>query len=769
MLVSTLTLAAGCSIPPNSNLLFLDTETVGYHGPIILIQYAIGYDGEVELYSPWSNTIKDTLDLIEMIMHHPGGVCVFNASFESFHLAQMYTTLLLLGAQVGYDKYLEDHITEYALLEPQARDGPCTRPQSVCDLMLWARKGPYQSVMARDDIRIRNVPVQLAWRLAQVLEDKIRLKDIYFEKKKDKLAAKWKVFDRTDTEDFKDVVLKFHAAGQLKAIAKDLFNLEDAVFFTEVAVAEKPVEYSYAPFALAVGDESDWKGAWPDVIRFHITHWGFNPLAREYAKKDVQYLQQMHPHPVFAAPAPGDDDSELAWLVGVSRWRGYAVDIPVLKSLRAECKERKGKFPRAPKQVFRYLAEALDEVELIALQDEHGKVSTKKVLLEELKKWDNHPVAQRAKDCLEARQASYDEDVYKKLIKAGRMHVDFVVIGARSSRMAGGSGIKSKGGSINPQGIKKQERVRLAFPLALPGMVLKGGDFEGFEVTLMDAVYADPKLREALLTGKKIHGLFGVHVYPDKTYEEICASSGSKEFDYYTRSKSAVFAMAYGGEGFTLKNRLGVELEIAEKAYQAFMLEYSEMGRKRKKYADMFQPMRQPGGPGTKVEWHTPADYIESIFGFRRYFTLENAICKALFDLANKPPKDWLQIKGIKVVRRADRGPQTIAGAVQSALYGAAFQIQAANMRAAGNHVIQSSGAQLTKMLQRRLWDVQPKGVAEWHVQPMNIHDEIMCPALERCSEEIDRIQREFVNEFKDRVPLLKIDWHNRLASWADK
>lgn len=754
-----------------SNLLFVDVETVGYHGPIVLIQYAIGTTGDVVLYSPWSNTIKDTLDLIEMIIYHPDGVCIFNASFEAFHFGQMYTTLQLLGEKVGYDKYLEDHIDDYALLEPKARDGPCIRPVKVCDLMLWARKGPYQSVMARDDIRVRNVPVQLAWRLAQVLEERVQLKDIYFEKKKDKLAAKWKVYDRPGTPDFKDVVLKFHASGQLKALAKDLLNLDEdsTLFFTDVEVKEKPVEYSYAPYALAVGTPDDWKGAWPDVLRFHDAHWGYNPIAREYATKDVRYLQRIYPHPVFGSPAAGDDDSELAWLVGVSRWRGYQVDIEILKELKNECKERKGKYPRAPKQVFAYLAQTLDETELLALQNEHGQISTKKVLLEELKKWDNHPVAERAKNCLEARQASYDEDVYKKLIKAGRMHVDFVVIGARSSRMAGGSGIKNKGGSINPQGIKKQKKVRKAFPLAIPPMKLCGGDFKGFEVTLMDAVYADPKLRQALLTGKKIHALFGVHVYPDKSYDEIVASDGSKEFDYYARAKSAVFAMAYGGEGFTLKNRLGVDLEVAEKAYQAFMAEYAEMGRKRKKYAEMFQPMKQVGGPGTRVEWHTPADYIESIFGFRRYFTLENAICKALFDLANKPPKDWLLLKGIKVVRRVDRGPQTVSGAVQSALYGAAFQIQAANMRAAGNHVIQSSGAQLTKKLQRRLWDIQPVGIHEWHVQPMNVHDEIMCPALEKCVSQIETVQKEFVDEFKEQVPLLGIDWRSRIASWANK
>ena len=37
--------------------------------------------------------------------------------------------------------------------------------------------------------------------------------------------------------------------------------------------------------------------------------------------------------------------------------------------------------------------------------------------------------------------------------------------------------------------------------------------------------------------------------------------------------------------------------------------------------------MTQPGGIGTKVVWKDPADYAETMLGFRRYFTLENRIC----------------------------------------------------------------------------------------------------------------------------------------------
>ena len=117
------------------------------------------------------------------------------------------------------------------------------------------------------------------------------------------------------------------------------------------------------------------------------------------------------------------------------------------------------------------------------------------------------------------------------------------------------------------------------------------------------------------------------------------------------------------------------------------------MKKWRKRVADNFCSMRQPGGIGSAVVWVDPADYCETFLGFRRYFTLENLIAKALFDLARKPPAKWKDVK-VKVVRR-DR-VQTAGGAVASALYGAAFSMQAANMRAAANHEIQSPGAEIT-------------------------------------------------------------------------
>jgi len=151
---------------------------------------------------------------------------------------------------------------------------------------------------------------------------------------------------------------------------------------------------------------------------------------------------------------------------------------------------------------------------------------------------------------------------------------------------------------------------------------------------------------------------------------------------------------------------------------------------------------------------------------FRRYFTLENRICKALFELAEEPPQEWSELK-LKVVRR-DR-EQTAAGASRSALFAASFALQAANMRAALNHVIQSSGATMTKDLQRNVWNLQPSGVHDWLVQPMNIHDEIMVAADPSMPPKVRAVVDKYVEDNRDKVPLLEIDWSDKMDSWAEK
>lgn len=854
--------------------IFVDVETCGFHGMAVLIQWAED-DGPIQLFEPWNEPVIDTLKLIEKFCE-ADAVIGFNLAFDWFHICKLYTTFVQFLDSTIYPIDCIDQVAEYEMM---GRNGPCIKPKAASDIMLYARKGPYQSTMNRGDIIIRRVPTALAWQLAQELDKRITLSDVYFAKAKDKSkAGKWHIDDCVKEgeidPDFKNLVLKFKPSSALKALAADALKLppDDVLLFADVNVHKrfKPEELGYAPFARAIGTPDNWRGAWPSVIQHHINHWRHDALARRYAMLDVDYTRALYKH--FGSPEPGDDDSELACMVGAVRWRGFNVDLEGIKSLKEKALNSRKKtlptgqeikIPTAPKQVRFYIQETMDETEKLGF----GGSTNKEVLKNIVKTWKRdctcggedtdckickgtgeveHPCVERVKEVLNARQSAYEADLYDKFLRAGRFHASFAVIGTLSSRMGGGSsskgiegGGRAGGDKLNPQGIKKTKEVRGKFPLADPKYILCGGDFSAFEVTLAEAEYNDNDLRRQLLTcencnsemvwitesisvreflgdnlpnyikwrlkkeekeekeakdkiyikkteeeikneyfendmickacgsnkGKKIHALFGVNVFPEYTYEGLKATEGTSD-DKYTRSKSAVFSMLFGGTEHTLMTRLGVPLETALAALAKFHKQFPGVKRSQELVKNMFEALKQPGGIGSRVQWHNPADYVESMFGFRRYFTLENQICKALYTLANAPPKSWQKIQ-IKVLRR--ERVQTASGAVQSALYGAAFGIQSSTIRAANNHKIQSSGATITKSVQRNIWDLQPSGVHEFVVIPMNIHDEIMCPTLPDYVDKVAEVVRNTVESFRPKVPLIKMDWAKKLNSWADK
>ena len=819
----------------------------------VLLQYAFD-QGEVQLWELWKKPVHQTMSLIESI----AGCTVvgFNLAFDWFHLNKFYTVLRLCDPTW----IPEDHIEEIALLESDARDEWVVKPVGALDLLLHSRRGPYQSLMARSDIRIRRVPTVLAQPLADELEKNVQIDGIYFARSANPDAPRWTVDDRNDRNGeydptLKDVTLRFKAAGGLKYLAEHALGMKPKAMFKDIELDYKlwaPYELGYAPFAMAVSSpERHWLRydhlpepkktsdyAWPKVIWKHIDHWHAHEKAREYATDDVTYTRMLDEH--FGYPEPNDDDSTLACMVGIVRWRGYQIDIAGIKELKQAADETIASSPiniNAPRQVRSYLLSTMDDIESIVLTiDSTSKKSLKKIA-EEIRdkfkieadevcrKCDGHgklgdakcsrcngtgklfagqlhPTAAAAEKILAVRTAMKERELYVKLLTAGRFHASFKVIGTLSSRMSGADG-------LNPQGIKKTKTVRSKFPLTWDGYVLCGGDFDSFEVTLADADYQDPMLRKALttkvpchacnatgkntdcksckgkgcdkchdkptheceecdgcrVTTKKIHALFAMEMYPGKTYEEIIASDGT-ENDMYTKGKIGVFTETYGGNWSTLMKNLNVPEDVAKRADEGWIKTYPGIGRARKLIEDQFCSMRQPKGVGTQVYWNEPAEYVETFLGFKRWFTLENTIVKAIFGLATRPPAWWRKID-VPVVR-FDR-TQKAWGAVASALFAAAFGLQSANMRAAANHRIQSPGGEITKRVQRRIWDHQPSGPGPLLVAPMNIHDEIQCPTHPTLVDEVGETIKETVNSYRDRVPLIGMTWFKNLASWADK
>lgn len=729
--------------------LFLDTETAGFEGFVVLIQYAYD-DGPIHLYEVWKEPVEKTLKLIEEFTEHD--FVGFNNSFDWFHLCKCYTVFREYSIRFPELASQPPELDRVVECEEAGMDGPCIKPRRSCDLMLWSRKLPKtQTLMNRGDIRIRKVPVDLAYPLADELDDSIELPDIYWTRQQDS-RIRWRVYEIDEQPHFRDLVLKFNPAGGLKYLAEFVLGEKPPFHFTDIECDRYPRGLGYAPSARAArehfGPDAE---IWPDVIHHHIEHWHSNEHARKYAELDVVYTRKLY-H-AFDAPEPGDDDSELACMVGAVRWHGYTVDIDAIKRLRLKSLEVVQGSPinvNSTREVRQYLVEVMDPIEQVLIQD-----STKKAVLEEIAGWeDNLEAAARAQRILDVRLAMKEVELYDKLILAGRLHADLNVIGTMSSRMSGAGG-------LNVQGIKHSKEVRSCFPLAWGDLSLCGGDMSAFEVTLADAVYDDPDLRKVLKSGEKIHAYFGTLLFPGKTYQEIIDSEGTDN-DMYFKAKSGVFAMIYGGTAFTLHTNLGIPLEIAEKAIEGWQKMFPGIGRTLREVADRFSAIVQ-NGPG--FAWTDCDTYIETAMGFKRSFELEITVMRCLFELAQNPPKEWDR-KKIKVVRR--ERIQTAAGAVRSALYGAAFSVQNSNIRAANNHLIQSYGATICKRLQAKLWELQPSGVNPWKVAPLNIHDELMCPTSPELVETTTRVMQETIEELRSMVPLLGMEWSEGGSNWSE-
>lgn len=773
-------------------MITLDTETCGLHGLPVTIQYKID-NGPIIIWDIWLNPIRRTMELIQEFCQHP--IVGFNLAFDWFHICKIYTTFETFVKQFPHlDEALpEDYIEELALCEKEARNGSCLKPKSACDIMLIARRTKYQITMERSDIRIRKIPTVLAWNLAAELEKRILFDPILFARRSDKYSPKWKVHDvklpnGRISPDFKDVVLKFKASIALKALAIDALKLDpqQVATFDSVGVDKmwRPKELGYMPYALAMGQPGKWDGTWPEVIQKHINHWEFNQKAREYATKDVEYTYNLWEY--FGKPEPGDNNSVLACMVAAVRWRGYSFNTAGIRKLKKEAEVKIKKTPTAARVVRNWLLEAMDDIQKLGFENKGGG-STAKTILEYIAKhedWKDSVAQERALLVLEARSAKEELKIYKKLLAAERAHASFKVVGTLSDRMTGAD-------KFSLQGIQHTKEIRQHFTFAFGDLIGFGGDFDGFEVTIADAIYNDEGLHKALTTkaicpgckgekikkgivcedckgagetNQKIHGIFAMSLFPGKTYKDIVLSKGSK-FDMYDYGKRGVFALMYGGNWSTLVTKLVISEDVAKAAEILFFQTYPGVFIARQLITDKFCSMSQPNGLGTQVVWRDPDDYVESLFGFRRYFTLENKVCKTLFQLANNVPKEWKNAK-IKVVRR-DR-EQTAFGAVQSALYAAAFNIQSTNTRAAANHEIQSSGAQITKQVQRRIWDQVPIGVHPWEAQPCNIHDEIICPIIPEKAEHYRNIINQTVEEFRPKIPLIGMEW-KRMDNWSEK
>lgn len=786
-----------------------------------MIQVGKGLDGKVALWEIWKQPIGETLDFVADIAQRR--VIAFNLTFDWFQIQKLHAVFSAVVKRYSDARHWtpEEHIEEIVACEEEAKDGDCIKPAGALCLLLHSRKGKYQSLMARKPIRIRRVPRCLAVELVHELETRVSFDDIYFARFKDHSGPRWKVLERKDSDgvidpDFVDVELKFNPHGGLKFLVRHACGYEPPFQFDDIGLDKKwsPYELGYAPTAMGATDgnkHGDWsvrlrdkktkkiktRYAWPALICKHIEHWTADENARAYAADDIHMLRMLDEH--FEYPEFSDDDSELAPMVASNRWHGFPLDLDGLAKYRDNAQQFVDASPintNKPIEVRKYIEEMMDETELTV--DNKLTKTTNKTVLEEITKWTieeteecgkcegagcarcggtgglsadgentdrcgNHPAARRARQILDVKESAKAVNICEKLIRAGRFHPSFEVIGTLSNRM---SGRGSDG--LNPQGIQSIEEFRKLFlTLDDDNYVLCGGDFDAYEVAIADGFMHDPQLREDLTSGRKVHAIFGTWLFPPHTYEEILATSKTSN-DLYKRGKGGFFAtVLYLGTWQTLVARQGVEDEVAKATMEKVNQRYTTVQQRRKLIESRFCPVHQR--PDRKIEWRDPDDYIESFLGFKRRFTLENATAKALFDLGQNIPTKWHELNVTVTRDTRNEREQTAAGAVSSALFGCMYGLLNANVRAAANHEVQSPGGQITKRLQRRQWDKQPCGVHPFVVMPLNIHDELKTVCHRDYVTLVADATREAIEDYREQVPMIEMTWEIGLRNWIEK
>ena len=718
----------------------LDTETVGFDGPIVTIQTGKMDSTQCNIHHVWLEKIKDTLGLIHQLVEE--GVVVYNLTFDWHKIILLYNTLINCSDHNSPPTVGEVSQIYRAYTEGKATIKWCLKPAHALDLFLSCRLSKtFQGTMERKDITIKKVPASAASKIQAELNRRTNIPALFFRRRP--TSERWVIQPNDDGEDWRNITLKFGASTRLKHIIDHLTTIG---FCQERTNIEGANIFVNRP--------------WEEQIVDHVNYWSTNKDAITYAIDDIRYLDilrdYLHTHePDTIKPDKVDD--KLAVCVAACRARGYTIDIDLVTNLLEQNEKEYHKLiedgfnPNSTNSTLNYLHAVCNGLQQTAIK------KTDKATLEKVRKWTDDvgqetPISSRANQIITARKTYKRCDNLRKLQAFGRFYPDFKVIGARSGRMSGGSLDRGKR-SINPQGIQRDKSIRECFPLTDSGLpILCGGDFAAFEPSITDSQINSPWLRESLSSGEKIYNIVGEVIAPEAPYD---------------RRKNAFLGYQYGAQPGKLAETYDVSLQSTVEGLKRLQEKCPELEAWRKLIGELFCSMSQPGGYGTEVQWKEPADYAETIFGFRRYFTLENRITKLLFLFAQDiPPLE----DDARIIRTDARGSQTKRGACASACYAAAFNLQASNMRAAVNHYIQGIAAHICKQLQNRLWELQPEGICPYQVAPFNVHDEIECPvANESLAQRTTEIANEIAQEFKPIIPLIALDWKTHMKSWADK
>lgn len=766
---------------------FFDVESIGYYGAPVIIQVAFD-DGDPFIHNVWLEPVHKTLSLIEKICECR--VVAHNLTFDWMKLQSLYNALQSFEA----DELPIDDIDGYAWACYKNRSMFCLKPpKAVCTLML-CQKQLGGSFLAAKEIRVRQLPERTAQLVADKLNEHTNLPDILHARRQDK---GWVVNESDHGDAWRDVVMRFAPSNALKDVAELVLG-EKVIRFDEAEPPSHAIEEGFAPYAVLL-DEGDWlytpkptkskpnpapQPLWPRLLRDHVYHWENQPTARQYALDDVTLLRKVFRH--FDSPDT-DFDGELGCQVASVRMAGMTIDTEKLEVERVKSQKviESAKINvDSPKQVRNFIADALDELEAFVVADGCNDKKLKKIIstfvLDEEEKCCKDgcqrcdgkgtvgpgpmPVVERAKHVRMIRKHRKRVQLYNKLDVSKEAFPSFKVVGTKSGRMSGADG-------LNYHGIDGSGEIREIFTLAEDGWVVSGGDFDSQELAITAAVMKEDRLVEDMQEGNSMHALFAADI-SGIPYEQIMQHKEDKsrpEANWYKLGKIGVYSILYGASARGVSYQLGISEEEAEQAIINLLDNYANIKETRKTVRNALKSLKSLDGGRLRLD-KPDQTFIDSCFGYRRSFETEfeimEGIIQAMEEIKDHLIKVQKQERWPKLVRKDKKGPQTVAGAVSSALYGAAFSVEGKILRAAMNHLIQSAGRTITLRVQHRIWTLQPVGANPFRLKLLSVHDEIGATSTPEDAELIEELVADEVDQLTETVPLLSLEWVKDVGSW---
>lgn len=723
---------------------YLDTESTGLMGPLNLIQ--LGFSGSVIFIRPWQDDLTPLLDAL----NEPENIFVgYNTLHDIWKLYQHFQPL---------NPFRASFVDLLLLVKTQPPLAPFFRDKkSVCALRLVdARIAEFVAEKVQADLQ-------------KLVPKGVKIKHSIHSAKKG----------------FKSISFLAVVSGKLKDAVVSLGLEQETTHIEETGWQLVPDEKEHLP------------GMEPARVEEYRTAFEVNEKTLDnpanpfwdYARKDIEYLFRLDEF--FRQPAPSLND-HVGHCVAWSRYKGFSLDLPGLRgyqqSLTKQIEQVQAAFPgldlASPKQRVEFLNKTyslgLKSSGKKALDNARKKHQQNKDLsaLEDvfIQKEQSQAIKERSEKivaCLDEIE-KYNALVQRrnqanKLLEAQVAYPSFRVIGAQSGRMSGTGG-------FNYQGIDRSATGLRRFILAS-----QGGDFDSLELNLAAYLYDDKQLQADLAAGDDLHLRSSLPIYdPPLSYEEGLKAKKDKTHPRHAEvkekrqiGKTINFSTLYFCSIPRVKDILvnaGIpEVAAEEKAkaiHEAFFARYTGLKDYSEKLDAAFNTLSVESFETAAEDVASMKDSIESVFGFKRFFSFEKMVCQYLIsahglDREVRQELARLGLTGEEIVRSDWKGKQSIDKALTSARFGAVLAIQQAVFRAAGNHLIQSPGAELTKKLMARVF-------LRFGVACMNVHDELLLPASEGSFEEIGREVKEFLKEERKLVPSLGMDWV-KMFRWSDK